>query len=233
MFRSFWGWFRRQSRSSSGRRSSGGRGTNRRPLVLEMLESRDLPSVTFFQPDYMILNQSGSATPQATAGPTGYTPAQIKQAYGFNQISFDNGTIPGDGRGTTIAIVDAYDSPTIASDLHQFDLAFGLPDPTFTRVNQSGGSTLPAANASWSSEISLDVEYGACDRPSSEHPSRGSERQLGHQPVRGGALCRGAARRRGRLHELWRTGGCQRDEPRQHVHHSRGPHGGDVRRLIG
>ena len=130
-------------------------------LAVELLESRDLLSAGA-SPTYVILPHSG-ATPFSSAGPTGTTPTQIRTAYGFNQISF-NGT-PGDGRGTTIAIVDAYDDPTIASDLHQFDVAFGLPDPTFTKVNQSGGSTMPAANSGWASEIALDVEWSHAIAP--------------------------------------------------------------------
>src|SRR5262249_26091121 len=55
--------------------------------------------------------------------------------------------------------------PRIANDLHQFDLQFGLPDPTFTKVNQSGGSALPAANAGWASEIALDVEWAHAIAP--------------------------------------------------------------------
>ena len=47
-------------------------------------------------------------------------------AYGINQITFNNGTVAGDGSGTTIAIVDAYNDPNIANDLHQFDLAVRL-----------------------------------------------------------------------------------------------------------
>ena len=31
--------------------------------------------------------------------------------------------------------------------MHQFDVQFGLPDPTFTKVNQSGGTALPAADS--------------------------------------------------------------------------------------
>src|SRR5262245_36670734 len=65
------------------------------------------------------------------------TPAQIRHAYGFDQITFANGTIVGDGRGQTIAIVDAYDHPRIASDLAAFDALFGLPaPPSFTKVQQ-------------------------------------------------------------------------------------------------
>ena len=108
---------------------------------------------------------SNSVSPLSRAGPTGYTPAQIRQAYGFNQITFNNGTVTGDGSGTTIAIVDAYDDPNIANDLHQFDLQFGLSDPTLTKVNETGGTALPAANASWITEIALDVEWAHAIAP--------------------------------------------------------------------
>jgi hypothetical protein len=129
-------------------------------LFAELLESRDVPSG--FHTDHVVLPHSG-ATPFGSTGPTGTTPAQIKQAYGFNQISFNG--LAGDGSGTTIAIVDAYNDPNIASDLHQFDVKFGLPDPVFTKVNQSGGTTMPQANAGWASEIALDVEWAHAIAP--------------------------------------------------------------------
>ena len=105
------------------------------------------------------------AAPLSTAGPTGYSPAQIRQAYGFDKIAFNNGTVAGDGSGTTIAIVDAYDDPNIANDLHQFDLQFGLPDPVLTKVNQTRRRRLPAANAGWITEIALDVEWAHAIAP--------------------------------------------------------------------
>ncbi|HZZ28747.1 MAG TPA: S53 family peptidase [Pirellulales bacterium] len=107
-------------------------------------------------PDYAVLK------PHQTAGPTGFTPAQIRQAYGFNSITFPGG-VKATGSGTTIAIVDAFSSPTIAADLKAFDAQFGIPDPpSFRIVNQNGSSNsaqLPPANADWSVEISLDVEW--------------------------------------------------------------------------
>src|SRR5262249_53223804 len=107
-------------------------GTPRARLVVEALESRNLP--TTFAPGYPG-QPAGRAVPHSTPGPTGYTPAQVRHAYGFDPISF--GGVAGDGSGQTIAIVDAYDDPTIAGDLVQFDRAFGLPDPVFRKVNQS------------------------------------------------------------------------------------------------
>ncbi len=138
--------------------------TNRTVLSLESLESRDL--LSGFYPDLILQPQSGTAAPFATTSPTGHSPGQISQAYGFDQISFNGGSIAGNGSGQTIAIVDAYNQPNLASDLQHFDTAFGLPNPPhFAIVNQSGGSNLPAANASWGTEESLDVEWAHAMAP--------------------------------------------------------------------
>src|SRR6516225_6265117 len=53
------------------------------------------------------------------SGPSGYSPAQIRHAYGLDTIS-------NSGVGQTIAIVDAYDDPNIASDLATFKAKFGV-----------------------------------------------------------------------------------------------------------
>jgi subtilase family serine protease len=90
-----------------------------------------------------------------------YTPAQIRHAYGFDQL-------PAwvDGSGQTIAIVDAQDNPYIVNDLITFDRAFGIPDPpSFTKVNQSGGTRFPAPDKGWAGEISLDVEWAHAIAP--------------------------------------------------------------------
>jgi subtilase family serine protease len=129
---------------------------------LERLEDRDVPSGV--QPDY-IIHSWGGATPFGSGGPTGTTPTQIRHAYGFDQLSYT-------GSGTTIAIVDAYDDPNIVNDLQGFDKAFSLPDPTFTgtnptfkKINENGGTSLPAANSGWISEIALDVEWAHAIAP--------------------------------------------------------------------
>ena len=90
--------------------------------------------------------------------PYGYTPAQVDAAYGFNSVKF--GTVTGIGAGQTIAIVDAYNDPNIRSDLTAFDTQFKLAaPPSFSVVNQTGGSSLPATNSGWDLEIALDVEW--------------------------------------------------------------------------
>ena len=67
-----------------------------------------------------------------------------------------------DGSGQTIAIVDAYRSPNIRTDLSAFDAQFGLADPVgsaFTIVSQTGGSVSGlGTDSSWNLETTLDVE---------------------------------------------------------------------------
>lgn len=60
-----------------------------------------------------------------------------------------------------IAIVDAYDNPDAASDLATFDAEWGLAAANFTKIyaNGNGDCTTPAANAGWSVEESLDIEW--------------------------------------------------------------------------
>jgi hypothetical protein len=101
-----------------------------------------------------------------------FTPIQIRHAYGFDRVGFLDAThslVAGDGQGTTIAIVDAYDDPNIAGDLAQFDSTYGLVAPaSFTKVNQGGGTIFPAANRGWSGEIALDVEYAHAMAPGAD-----------------------------------------------------------------
>jgi len=101
---------------------------------------------------------------QTFSSDDGFTPAQTIKAYGFTGISF--GGVTGDGRGQTIAIVDAYDDAKIVEDLGVFDAQFGLPaPPSFQRLNQMGGTKLPKSNAAWASEIALDVEWAHAIAP--------------------------------------------------------------------
>lgn len=162
MIRITWSWLTRVGWQYSSRPRKSKPPRARLRLDLEILECRIVPAVA--HPDYLVLSHDG-LTPFATSGPTGMTPTQIRHAYAFDQIFFQNGTVVGDGSGQTIAIVDAYDDPRIANDLHMFDLAFGLPDPVFTKVNQNGGSTMPAADAGWAGEIALDVEWAHAIAP--------------------------------------------------------------------
>ncbi|HTU91789.1 MAG TPA: hypothetical protein VMF69_17030 [Gemmataceae bacterium] len=148
----------------------------RAPFVrpcLEVLEDRLVPSsspgssLTGFAVPGAELVSSDAATANGSSGqPAGFSPQQISQAYGFNQIYFENGAIKGNGSGQTIAIVDAYNQPDLASDLQTFDAAYGLPaPPSLQVVNENGGSSLPASNTDWGMEESLDVEWAHAMAP--------------------------------------------------------------------
>jgi len=97
--------------------------------------------------------------PDAIPSGDGYGPAQFQAAYNLTSASAS------DGAGTTVAVVDAYNDPTAASDLAAYRSAAGLPALTsgqFTQYNQTGAtSPLPAtapASDDWTLEESLDVD---------------------------------------------------------------------------
>ena len=120
------------------------------------------PTFVAYQPQGA---KAGVVTPFSTAAPTGLTPTQMRHAYGVDQINFDS-TV-GDGTGQTIAIVDAFDQPNAADNLNSFSQFFGLPlmnqsgGPTFTKVDEHGGTSYPGADApgGWGVEITLDIEW--------------------------------------------------------------------------
>jgi hypothetical protein len=82
---------------------------------------------------------------------TSFTPIEIRHAYGFDRVGFENSThalVTGNGAGQTIGIVDAFDDPNIANDLATFDATYGIAaPPSFTKVNQTGGTDYPPPNA--------------------------------------------------------------------------------------
>jgi hypothetical protein len=96
--------------------------------------------------------------------PSGYTAAQLTNAYGLNGITFTSTsgqTVAGNGSGETIALIEAYHDPNLTSDLHVFDQANGLADPSVSVVNLAGTQT----NATWASEEMLDVEWAHAIAP--------------------------------------------------------------------
>ena len=94
--------------------------------------------------------------PNAQADPLtikGYQPKDLQAIYHLNAAG-----------GGTVAIVDAFDNPSVEADLAIYRSTFGLPACTtlngcFRKVNQSGASgAYPVANTAWGAEIALDVE---------------------------------------------------------------------------
>ncbi|HVX14350.1 MAG TPA: fibronectin type III domain-containing protein [Pirellulales bacterium] len=153
----------------SSRRTKLGRAKRSKSRYFESLEVRSLLTASsatsiIMQPEMMRF--SAAASNSASSAPTGLTPQQVSQAYGFNQIQFGTATsrVSGDGTGETIAIVDAYDDPNVQQDLTTFDTKFGLAaPPSFTE--QFVGGARPQGNSGWSEEISLDVEWAHAMAP--------------------------------------------------------------------
>lgn len=94
---------------------------------------------------------------------TCYGPDQMRNAYGFQSL-LDNGF---DGTGTTIAIIDAYGSDTIRSDLADFDAYFGLPAANLNIIEPDGppSPTTVANGFGWKAETTLDVEWAHAMAP--------------------------------------------------------------------
>jgi subtilase family serine protease len=94
-------------------------------------------------------------------GPLG--PPQIQQAYNLPSAK--------GGKGQTVALIDAYDDPTAETDLAAYRKQFGLPACTtangcFQKLNEKGQtSPLPAANAGWAVEISVDLDMASAVCP--------------------------------------------------------------------
>jgi subtilase family serine protease len=138
-------------------------------LRLEELETRALLSASTTSPlpavpdaSSLVAEPNLDATPMASGSTYYYyTPQQVRQAYGFTQTVLPNGQAA-TGAGQTIAIVDAYHDPNIGSDLHNFDVQSGLPDPSFQVVSMNG---VTQVNTGWASETALDVEWAHAVAP--------------------------------------------------------------------
>jgi hypothetical protein len=152
------------SRSGNQKRKKAGvladRDRHGKSLRIEPLEDRHLLSASVGVDPYPVMPDQAASSETATcypliesAGATagGYTPAQIRHAYGIDLIS--HGSIVGNGAGQTIAIVVAYNNPKLicstdttdfaTSDLYAFDDAdlkvYQSADaPTFLKLNQTG-----------------------------------------------------------------------------------------------
>jgi subtilase family serine protease len=85
-----------------------------------------------------------------------YDPYQLRHAYGAD--AFINSGI--DGTGRTIVIIDAFQAPTLASDVGAFISFYGLPAINLTVEAPCGQVPFTGTpdQVSWWSEITLDVE---------------------------------------------------------------------------
>jgi subtilase family serine protease len=94
-----------------------------------------------------------------------YGPAQIRNAYAIQPL-IDAGR---DGSGEVITIIDAFQNPTMRSDLASFDSVFNLPPPpSFKTIAPFGVTPFDPTNSDqvgWAGEIALDVEWAHAVAP--------------------------------------------------------------------
>ncbi|MDT7544373.1 MAG: hypothetical protein QOE99_483 [Actinomycetota bacterium] len=115
------------------------------------------PAEGFAACDAYVKTKGGNVTPDATTTySAGYSPAQLKAAYGLS----------GATGSTTVAVVDAYAHPNAAADLAAYRNQFNLGAANLTQYNQTGGTTLPAADVGWGQEEMLDLEMVSAICPS-------------------------------------------------------------------
>ncbi|HXB04792.1 MAG TPA: S53 family peptidase [Candidatus Angelobacter sp.] len=106
---------------------------------------------------------------QKTTPPTCYGPDQIRSAYNIQSV-LDAGFT---GAGSTIVIIDAFQSPTLQTDLAAFDKLWNLKAPPGLNVIAPWSPTntptpfnpLDGSQVSWSAEISVDVEWAHAIAP--------------------------------------------------------------------
>ena len=114
-----------------------------------------------FGPNAAVAKLSTAADVYGAAIPwldCGYTPAQIRNAYGLGQVNYN-------GKGVTVAIVDAFASPTLLADANRYAANHNLPALTlgknFSQIIPAGAYNVPAANVTnaygWWEEESLDM----------------------------------------------------------------------------
>lgn len=116
------------------------------------------------------LIERATGKPVQMSATSGFSSTAIRTAYGISGVGSAN---------IVIAIVDAYDAPTAASDLTAYRAAMGLPSistscavtsttidttagPCFVKVGQTGSTTsLPRADRGWAQEIDLDLQMAS------------------------------------------------------------------------
>jgi hypothetical protein len=96
------------------------------------------------------------------------TPASIACVYNLSTLIIAgcnpySGVVHGAGGSRAIAIVDAFDDPTAASDLAAFSTEFQLRAANLTVVYASG--TQPTTNSGWQAEEALDLEWAHATAP--------------------------------------------------------------------
>jgi subtilase family serine protease len=93
-----------------------------------------------------------------------YVPQQIRTAYSIQPLLNQGIT----GKGRTIVIIDAYQSPTVQKDLDIFDKTFGLASTKVNIIAPDGLTPFDYTDPNqlgWAEEISLDVQWSHAVAP--------------------------------------------------------------------
>lgn len=91
-----------------------------------------------------------------TAGPSGYTPTQLRKAYGLHNFTQS-------GLGQKVGIISAYNNATkIMTDFKYYDSYFGINKPDVLTIKSFG----TISDSGWALESSLDTQAIHCMAPS-------------------------------------------------------------------
>ena len=129
------------------------------PIVASGSVPTDMPQVSGAE------NMRSNGVLATSANSSGLlTPEQVRHAYGLDAINSSGATL--NGSGQTIAIVDAFDDPTIWNDLAHFDAQFGLaPPPQAAECWFELNGRKPPGQSDWAGETALDVEWAHAMAP--------------------------------------------------------------------
>jgi subtilase family serine protease len=133
-----------------------------------LLPESSIPRAGEMHTDHLIfVGGAMSKGVNAVEASSGYSPSQIKTAYG----------VPATGGSGTIVIVDAYNDPYALADFNAFSAQFGLPQETSTNVTAStnkvfqivyASGSKPRNNTGWSQEADLDIEWAHAMAPNAK-----------------------------------------------------------------
>jgi subtilase family serine protease len=137
--------------------------------VKKLATMSDLAAILPMQPMWEQAVNMATAQPlpaclKSTALPRCYSPQQMRQAYGVQPL-LDAGIT---GKGRIITLIEAFQDPTIQTDLQLFDSEFGLANPQLNVITPFGSTPFNAkdpAQTGFAGETALDVEWAHAMAP--------------------------------------------------------------------
>jgi hypothetical protein len=114
------------------------------------------PSTTQPQIDHWTAHPMYLSPYAGSSTPIGYTPEQIRKAYNLPASG---------GEGTTIAIIDAYDTPNILNYFNTFSAQYNLPNNSTGKFLVHKMAQHMSTDSNWAMETCLDVEWAHAIAP--------------------------------------------------------------------